>query len=226
MNKEEALRKIEKMMAISVDPTASDQEMQLASYKARKLMIEFKISEFELYGDQKQENVQNIYLQGQSSGYFIWVLQVLAKSFRCKTAYVGKLNTNKCKFTLWGLSDDIQLCLPVAEGLLFYLDNMLSDLKECYVGIEDFRIFKREYYRGFAAGLSECLEKAYLDMQVDKKYEIAVIGVPAIVDEIYADNVTTVKPKFSASRCNAGYILGRKHGAEYDAVHKDPTAYS
>ena len=72
MNKEEALRKIVKIMAIAGDPTASDQEMQLASYRARKLMIEYKITEFELYGKQEQKNVEVADLKGQSSGYFIW----------------------------------------------------------------------------------------------------------------------------------------------------------
>ena len=214
------------MMAIAEDPTASDQEMQLASYRARQLMIEYKISEFELYGNQEQKNVQNINLQGQSSGYFVWVLQVLVKSFRCKTSYIGKINTNNCKFKLWGLPDDIQLCLPVAEGLLFYLDNMLQDLQKCYVGSEDFRIFKREYYRGFSAGLMESLEKAYLEMNVDKKYEIAVIGVPAIVEEAYKSKVTIVKSKFLDQRDDNGYILGKKHGAEYDMDRKDLIEYS
>lgn len=216
MKKEIALRKIEKMMAIAEDPTASDQEIQLASYRARKLMIEYKISEFELYGNQEQKNVQTIYLQGRSSGYFAWVLKVLVKSFRCKTSYVGKVNTNNCKFVLWGLPDDIQLCLPIAEGLLFYLNNMMRDLQKCYIGMEDFRIFKREYYRGFATGLSKSLEKAYLEMHVDKKYEVAIIGVPAIVEETYESNVTKVKPKFSVQKSADGYILGKKHGTEYD----------
>lgn len=226
MNKEVVLRKIKKMMAIAEDPSASDQEMQLASYRARQLMIEYKISEFELYGNQEQKNVQNINLQGQSSGYFVWVLQVLVKSFRCKTSYIGKINTNNCKFELWGLPDDIHLCLPVAEGLLFYLDNMLQDLQKCYVGSEDFRIFKREYYRGFSAGLMESLEKAYLEMNVDKKYEIAVIGVPAIVEEAYKSKVTIVKSKFSVQRDDDGYILGKKHGTEYDMDRKDLIEYS
>ena len=226
MNKEEALRKIVKIMAIAGDPSASDQEMQLASYRARKLMIEYKITEFELYGKQEQKNVEVADLKGQSSGYFIWVLKELAQSFRCKASYKGKVNTNKCEFRLWGLPNDIQLCLPIAEGLLFYLNNMLHDLQNCYVGSEDFRIFKREYYRGFKAGLSESLDKAYLEMHVDKKYEIAILGVPALVEETYANKVLTVKSKFLASINDDGYILGKKHGTEYDIARKDLIAYS
>ena len=43
MKKEDVIQKIKKLMAIANDPSASDQEIQLSTYKAQKLMIQFNM---------------------------------------------------------------------------------------------------------------------------------------------------------------------------------------
>lgn len=118
------------------------------------------------------------------------------------------------------MPDDVELCLPVAEGLLFYLKNMLLDLKDCYIGLEDFHVFKREYYQGFAQGLKVKLEKAYLEMNIDQKYELAVTEVPAIVQESFKKGLRTINTSYS-SFSEDGYNLGKKHGSQYDIDRND-----
>lgn len=220
MEKEDALRKIKKLMAIADDESASDQEIQLAALRANKLMIQYKIDRYELYGNQEQKVVKSVMLNEKSSGYFHWVLRSLVKSFSCMTSYKGKINSDTCEFDIWGLPDDVELCLPVAEGLLFYLKNMLLDLKDCYIGLEDFRVFKREYYQGFAQGLKVKLEKAYLEMHLDQKYELAVTEVPAIVQESFKKGLRTINTSYS-NFSEDGYNLGKKHGSQYDIDRND-----
>lgn len=87
MEKEDALRKIKKLMAIADDESASDQEIQLAALRANKLMIQYKIDRYELYGNQEQKVVKSVMLNEKSSGYFHWVLRSLVKSFSCMTSY-------------------------------------------------------------------------------------------------------------------------------------------
>ncbi len=219
MDNKNIISKIKKLMAIANDPSASDQEIQLSAYKAKKLMIEHKIKEFDLYGENKDKNVIRIDLENQGWGYSIWTLNRLAENFRCKAGYVGRINS-KCIFVLYGLKDDVEICKPIAEALLYYLNNNIEDLKRCYIGYEDFRIFKRDYFSGFAAGLENALKQAFLEMKVDMKYELAVVGVPAVVEEIYAKKVNKKSSNFT-SFSNDGYTLGKKHGSNYDVKQKN-----
>jgi len=213
--REDIICKIKKLMAIANDPSASDQEIQLSTYKARKLMIEFKINEIDLIGTKEDKEVARIILNEQGSGYIIFVLNALSDHFQCKFAYIGKIIDNNCKFVIYGLKNDVEIAKIVADSLIYYLNNMLHDLKESYIGYEDFRIYKRSYLQGFANGLAASLKNAYIEMKVDTKYGLAVYGVPAIVEQEFTNNVNIKKSNFQRESEDAWH-LGKKHGMDYN----------
>ena len=87
------------------------------------------------------------------------------------------------RMMLNSISSDVDVCVPVAEGVVYYLNSMLKDIQECYVGDVDFRIFKKDYCKGFANGLEQQLEQSLIEMNLHPKYELAVVGVPTVVKE-------------------------------------------
>ena len=87
MKNEDIIRKIKKLIAIAGDPSASDQEIQLAAYRARKLMLQHHIDEYELNDMQEnKDDVVQIRLQRKSCGYAGWGLDELSEAFRCKAS--------------------------------------------------------------------------------------------------------------------------------------------
>lgn len=159
-------------------------------------------------------------MERKGTGYFFWVLTIAAKSFQCKVSYQGKLNSTQCSFNIWGLKKDIEMFLPVAKGLQYYTEVAIKDLKVCYIGADDFRVFKREYFKGFAKGLEVSLQKALLEMKINEKYELAIISVPAVVQEKYEGSVYVMNSTFKG-RSPEGYAIGYKHGLKYDVEKKN-----
>lgn len=222
VEKDDVIRKIKKLMALAEDTSASDQEIQLAIYRANKLRIKYKIEEIDLFDKKGSlENVVSIQLEHTGIGYIHWVLNVLAKYFQCETSYAGKINGDNAKFYIVGLQSDVDVCVTVAEGMVYYLNSMLKDIQECYVGDVDFRIFKKDYCKGFANGLKQQLEQSLIEMNLQPKYELAVVGVPAVVKEWANKNTTITKSKSRYETCVGAYKLGNQHGLEYEVERID-----
>lgn len=70
-----------------------------------------------------------------------------------KDDVIRKINENDVKFNIIGLQSDVDVCVPVAEGVVYYLNSMLKDIQECYVGDVDFRIFKKRLLQRFCEWL-------------------------------------------------------------------------
>lgn len=222
VEKDDVIRKIKKLMALAEDTSASDQEIQLAIYRANKLRIKYKIEEIDLFDKKGSlENVVSIQLEHTGIGYIHWVLNVLAKYFQCETSYAGKINGNNAKFYIVGLQSDVDVCVTVAEGMVYYLNSMLKDIQKCYVGDVDFRIFKKDYCKGFANGLEQQLEQSLIGMNLHPKYELAVVGVPAVVEEWVNKNTTVTKSKSRYETNVEVYKLGNRHGLEYEVERAD-----
>lgn len=111
--------------------------------------------------------------------------------------------------------------MTVAEGMVYYLNSMLKDIQECYVGDIDFRIFKKDYCKGFANGLEQQLEQSLIEMNLHPKYELAVVGVPAVVEEWVNKNTTVTKSKSRYETNVEAYKLGNRHGLEYEVEGAD-----
>lgn len=99
--------KIRKLMAIANDPSASDQEIQLATYRANKLMLKHKITELELNEDNNGDIIQKTTNQ-YYTGYLYWTFRNICKYNRVNAYYLGKINS-KCQ-----------------------LERTIIELKECY----------------------------------------------------------------------------------------------
>lgn len=207
--------KIKKLMAIANNPSASDQEIQLATYRANKLMIKHKITELELNESDNGDIIQKIINQ-QYTGYLYWTFSAICKYNRVNAYYLGKINS-KCQFVFVGYEKEIAICESIVIPVLDYMERTINELKECYVGNVDFRIYKRDYCRGFVNRIEQQLKNSLIDMNIDEKYELILTDLhPAVVDYVKTQiKIRTVKTNYTDESEDA-YELGLKEGSKYN----------
>jgi|AKZA01.1.fsa_nt_gi Protein of unknown function (DUF2786). len=221
MNKT-VIEKIKKLLSIAGDFNASENEILTATKQANKLMVRHKIDSAELVGEEiSEQKVEMLHFHDGYSGYIYYPLQILAEFNRCKALYRGKINTNQCEFTVFGLKKDLDLLSPMCDALILYLNKKIKDLKQ-NKNNPDFRIYKKSYLVGFSRGLQEILEANLVEEKAmstmdDAKFELLVVGVPVLVKNYITESI---KPETRTPR--KGLIAGDA----YDRGVSDAKRYS
>lgn len=184
MERKEAIERIKKLMAVAGDESATENEVLVAIAMADKLRIKYKIAETEIKTTnsndiEERELIENGY------GYYVYPLMVLGKHFRCKIARCGRLNGREVQFFAYGFSEDIALLDPVAKAMTKYLNRVLFGRRKY-----SSQKMKYSYLVGFSEGLREALEESVKELDLEKKYEVSVVGVPEVVKEFTRTHVT------------------------------------
>lgn len=219
MELNDVVRKIKKLLAIAEDPSASDQEIQLAAYRAEKLMFKYKLDRKDIIEkDDSSKNVEEYYFEKKYTAYLLWTLNHIAKYCQTQASYIGKLNS-KANLGIIGFKDDITLCKEIALPILDYMEEALLDLKECYIGNIDFRIFKRNWCEGFAQGIKTQLDKGFIELKEEEKFEVSIIDLPPTVKTYIDNNCKTTTSHFKRNS-NEGYELGIAMGSKYNFMNK------
>lgn len=190
MERNEAVERIKKLMAIAGNPSATENEVQTAIVMADKLRIKFKIQDQEI-DPQEIKDVERIMIAEQTYGYYGVVLPVLAEHFRCETTRIGRIDSRNVSIFAYGLKEDIEFFVIVAKKMIEYFDRIIFCKQTPYKSKKQ----KFSYLNGFASGLESALEKSVKELCLEKRYEIAVIGVPAVVKEFRSKMANSKKLK-------------------------------
>ena len=158
------------------------------------------------------------YFEKKYTAYLVWTLNHIAKYCQTQASYIGKLNS-KANLGIIGFKDDIILCKEIALPILDYMEDTLLDLKECYIGEVDFRIFKRNWCKGFASGIKTQLDKGFIELKEEEKFEVSIIDLHPVVKEYVEKNVITNTSHFKRNS-NEGYELGIAMGSKYNFMNK------
>lgn len=219
MELNDVVRKIKKLLAVAEDPSASDQEIQLAAYRAEKLMFKYKLDRKDIIEkDNSSKNVEKYYFEKKYTAYLVWTLMSIAEYCQTQGFYNGKLNS-KAYLGIIGFKDDITLCKEIALPILDYMEDTLIDLRSCYIGEVDFRVFKRNWCEGFAQGIKTQLNKGFIELKEEEKFEVSIIDLHPTV-KAYVENALISKTSHFKRNSNEGYELGIAMGSKYNFMNK------
>ena len=219
MELNDVVRKIKKLLAVAEDPSASDQEIQLAAYRAEKLMFKYKLDRKDIIEkDNSSKNVEKYYFEKKYTAYLVWTLMSIAEYCQTQGFYNGKLNS-KAYLGIIGFKDDITLCKEIALPILDYMEDTLIDLRSCYIGEVDFRVFKRNWCEGFASGIKTQLDKGFIELKEEEKFVVSIIDLHPTV-KAYVENALISKTSHFKRNSNEGYELGIAMGSKYNFMNK------
>ena len=219
MELNDVVRKIKKLLAVAEDPSASDQEIQLAAYRAEKLMFKYKLDRKDIIEkDNSSKNVEKYYFEKKYTAYLVWTLMSIAEYCQTQGFYNGKLNS-KAYLGIIGFKDDITLCKEIALPILDYMEDTLIDLRSCYIGEVDFSVFKRNWCEGFASGIKTQLDKGFIELKEEEKFEVSIIDLHPTV-KAYVENALISKTSHFKRNSNEGYELGIAMGSKYNFMNK------
>ncbi|WP_289197477.1 DUF2786 domain-containing protein [uncultured Dubosiella sp.] len=208
MERKEAIERIKKLMAVAGDESATENEVLVAIAMADNLRIKYKIAENEI--EITSNEIKRAVLSENSYGYYAFPLAVLGNHFRCETTRCGRINGKRVQFFAYGFVEDIELLISVVGAMFKYFDHVLFGGRK-YPNQK----MKYSYLAGFSEGLRESLESTVKELDLGKKWEVAVVGVPKVV-KAYARSIVQQAPRNEGYEIDVySYFEGLESGLKY-----------
>lgn len=207
--------KIKKLLALATSP--NENEAKAALLKAKKLMMEHKISETEVQGleEQKLIHLQCDDIRWTTDSGEIWITSLanlIADNHLCSCSWFTPKGKRTHILYIHGLGTDVELCKSVIEYAVGFVRGRIKIEQRRRV-TSDPKAVAASYARGFILGM----ELMY-DEQKDEHPEWGlVVSKPQEVDEYMKSlgerNVRTRKTEFDP----LAYMIGQNDGRQFNA---------
>lgn len=207
--------KIKKLLALATSP--NENEAKAALLRAKKLMMEHKISETEVQGLDEQEliHLQCDNVRWTTDSGEIWItslVDLIADNHLCSCSWMTRKGTRTHILYIHGLGTDVELCKSVIEYAVGFVRGRIK-IEQRRRTTSDPKAVAASYARGFILGM----ELMY-DEQKDEHPEWGlVVSKPQEVDEYMKSlgerNVRTRKTEFDP----LAYMVGQNDGRQFNA---------
>lgn len=204
MTKEEALKKVQKLMEMTVVNGATEAEAASALAMAQRIMCKFNISDAEISADNEPDSIVDMEMSEDTKGLSSnkeMLSAALAKHYRCR------LFKRRNRIHVVGTGIDAEICIKAIETAYSAFKNcsakLIKDLSDRSSKIRA----KNTYLLGFIRGLVSALEENENSLAL-------VLVVPQGVND-YMDSLS-LRPGQSRSKSysdnynysNQGYVDG------------------
>ena len=207
--------KIKKLLALAT--SSNENEAKAALLKAKKLMMDHKISEAEVQDLNEQEliHLQCDNVRWTTDSGEIWItslVNLIADNPLCSCSWMTRKGTRTHILYIHGLGTDVELCKSVIEYAVGFVRGRIKIEQRRRV-TSDPKAVAASYARGFILGM----ELMY-DEQKDEHPEWGlVVSKPQEVDEYMKSlgerNVRTRKTEFDP----LAYMVGQNDGRQFTA---------
>ena len=200
---EKIIAKIRKLLEMTQENGASENEAMVAALKAQKLMAEYNINIADIETEDEHTTiVEESFNCGNGDKWKYRLANIIASNFRCKTYFI-----NKSHVVFYGYESDAKIALDVFK-FLFNIGNKLADrcYYEYYKKGENTRGVKNTFLAGFCEGINDVLGKQCVAL---------MIVTPKDVEDSFADkskNWKNIQSRLRGSNDPRAFEKGRQEG--------------
>lgn len=206
--------KIKKLMSLATSP--NENEARAALLKAKKLMMEHKISEMDI----EEKSTELVHLTVQDVRWTtdsgdIWAVdlcRVIGENYMCATAWSHEKGKRTYTLCVTGLGEDPEVCADVIRFAMGVVRNNVKDLERRYTG--DARSIRHSYATGFITGLVTAFED-----QRQEHTEWGLVEVKPQEVKEYENSLgsRSVKAKVADTKDYLAQLKGYADGSKFNA---------
>ena len=212
MDREAALEKIRKCLALSESP--NENEARTALLMARRLMAEYKIgSSDELLGNQTpEERRTSVTFTTLRDSWVLSLMKLIGPRYCCRPFSSKEYRKKTRTAAFAGFPQDLDVCVPAFELAVATIRSNIIRMRKDHSAANS-------YASGFIRGLAEAYEVQDAEDNADPEVGrsiIAVMTVPKEVDDYVKTNFTSSRVSIrtypmNESAYRTGVYDGRSH---------------